>query len=144
MMPDSQVHGSEISSIYFERQVKCGGFALSLFGNFQVGSLPFDVFGVAFTSIPCCKGNVRCPRKKTFLDRVIDRVFALTQVSKGKPHAQKRSLQVETLESRELLSVVGFHSAVDAFEGGESGYVRLQKIQFLFRFGRTILPLMCG
>ncbi|MDR2438199.1 MAG: hypothetical protein LBE12_02355 [Planctomycetaceae bacterium] len=62
--------------------------------------------------------------KKSFLERVVE-LFRHRNVEA--PHARKRSLQLESLESREMLSAVGFHSTVDATENGQVGYFRLER-----------------
>ncbi len=61
---------------------------------------------------------------------IIERVTAMLvrkAVNKSAAHMKKRTLQMETLEVREMLTAVGFHSVVDATEGAESGYFRLER-----------------
>jgi hypothetical protein len=62
--------------------------------------------------------------KKSFFDRVAE-LFG--RRAKEAPLSRKRSLQLESLEAREMLSAVGFHSAVDATEDGQIGYFRLER-----------------
>ncbi|MDR1964321.1 MAG: hypothetical protein LBQ50_11125, partial [Planctomycetaceae bacterium] len=60
--------------------------------------------------------------KKTFLNWLITKFFGL---AKMKPfHFRRRSLHIEALEVREMLSVVGVHSSQDAIESDQAGYVR--------------------
>lgn len=78
---------------------------------------------------------------KSFLGRVTE-IFK-TGPKKKNSHSKKRSLQLESLETRELLTVVGFHSVQNAEEGGQAGYFRLERndtageltVRFLKEYG---------
>jgi hypothetical protein len=61
--------------------------------------------------------------KKSFLRRLFNSFFGRSSLE---AHSRKRSLQMESLEAREMLSVVGFQSVQDAYEG-DTAIVRLER-----------------
>jgi hypothetical protein len=61
--------------------------------------------------------------KKSFLRRLFNSFFGR---SSHEAHSRKRSLQMESLEAREMLSVVGFQSAQDVLEG-DTAIIRLER-----------------
>ncbi len=66
-------------------------------------------------------------KRQTLLEKLAKLVFD-EKKSKKHHHHRKRSLGIETLEARELLTVVGFSSVQDAVEGSSTpGYFRLER-----------------
>jgi hypothetical protein len=63
------------------------------------------------------------PIKKSFFRRLFNSFFGH---SSHEAHSRKRSLQMESLEAREMLSAVGFQSVQDAYEG-DTAIVRLER-----------------
>ncbi|MDR2756311.1 MAG: hypothetical protein LBC20_11445, partial [Planctomycetaceae bacterium] len=59
---------------------------------------------------------------KSFVNWLIAKFFGVTKI---KPlRFRSRSLHLEVLEVREMLSVVGIHSSQDAIEGDQTGHIR--------------------
>ncbi|GHT26754.1 hypothetical protein FACS18942_04800 [Planctomycetales bacterium] len=83
--------------------------------------------------------------KKSYVRRIIE--FFIGHSSRDAAYSKARPLQLESLEVREMLSVVGFHSVVDANED-DSGYFRLERddvqgqltVQFQINTGGTNNP----
>ena len=63
---------------------------------------------------------------KSHLEKLIN-YFVEAKSTKRSVFHQKRKLSMESLENRELLTVVGFAGAQDAYEGSMDGYFRLYR-----------------
>ncbi|HBT76718.1 MAG TPA: hypothetical protein DEB39_07285, partial [Planctomycetaceae bacterium] len=78
------------------------------------------------SSIHHKKGNCIMTPNKSFLERAVE-IFTRQSEPKVKPHTRKRSLQLETLEAREMLSGIGISTAPQIVDEGQAAIIRIER-----------------